>query len=393
MKSNRNEIGKNVLEDLRATIRTFRNPKKDIAVKFEGIEETILLCEKYFAAIYEYLEKETLSVSKKQSNRILAALQKNFDGFKDPKLVKSHRNRKINKATKPSFVFEDRLICFPSKYIVSVLPKIQNEETVAILPYLLASYYLNGSDILNSGSVYRIFEETSNRGERCLENINRDISSFAKQFMLDKYLHKQIKKKSGKVLAEAKIKNLEDYDEHIRSFFYSKRYPYKSALLLTDLQLRCVFDVFVYSLCALACANSTRVSELIDYERSYELFDKHTRAFHVSCFPPSWLEFENDEMKTGHASMCTGPLYNLALGIDAEKFKAEVDNQPSSCHRYLQKCGIDISWLTCDAEKYSNEWYKQTSLLFAYYLHPMNYLGWKKNSEQFPAMEPKHDDR
>lgn len=95
--------------------------------------------------------------------------------------------------------------------------------------------------------------------------------------------------------------NTEDeYDVINRAFIFYPDYPYKSTLLLTDMQLHAIFDAFVYSLCAMACANTRELSFLIDFKKSFTLFHQHTRDFHPLFAPPVGLNLK--QFKELHAN-------------------------------------------------------------------------------------------
>lgn len=261
----------------------------------------------------------------------------------------------------------EKLKPFSTQHLRRVLAPI-NGHIASLLPYLLAAYYINYPQ--KRRAYFDLFD-----GVGYMEDSNRyrQVDDFLKLFSLEDFIPKFLKKKHTRESAEVQaIKDKEAYEEYLGKP-HQRRSPENLAYNLTEPQFNAIFQVFSYSLCVLACMSVPQISERVDYERSYKLFQQHTKAFSTVF----WVDSRKPEEKVDNRALYYSTIENILSRINPAEIKKKIEE--SDYLEILKMCGIsasDISSGVIDRKTDPVRWWRNVVIAIIYSLHPCDYPEW-----------------
>lgn len=332
-------------------------------------------CEQYFASIKEIidshkppfaqynpaLEEELVEFLDKQDQDKLSSVADDIRDRLDEGLSKGET------IAGPTYLSE-KLKPFTTQYLKRILAPI-NGNIASLLPYLLASYYINEQKHART-ACFNLFHGLEHVNASNYDRLAKDfVTLFSLKDLIKDFTENAHTRESAKIQA---IKDKEAYEEYLRKP-HKRRSPEKLAYKLTDLQYDAIFQVFSYSLCVLSCMSVPQISERVDYERSYKLFQEHTKAFSTVF----WVKAGKTGNISGVSAVYSCSIKNMLSLIEFTKIRKEIEE--SDYLESLKMCGVSASGISSDVIDRENDpvcWWKNAAIAIVYSLHPCAYPEW-----------------
>ncbi len=310
--------------------------------------------------------------------------------------------------------FDPDFPSFGTHYVENAFGSVN--ECVKLLPYLLTAFYIKRKkDMKNDeehpggcppGYIRTLFDKENDINPNSRKTIR---SAYVDYFSLVNYLPSYLDQPNSQHTKEIeKLKTNEDVIEYLgKPHSEDKLKKPASRYKITSLQDKAISNALAFALCTLACMSSEKISDMIDYKSSFELFNAHTLAFHTIYLwgaPDSERSIsevqeicenankvqEESESEKAKADLLfleyegfyeSDTIQNVLSDPDERKSIAEWISNPKLSKEKIQqlkKCGIDSSMLSqplCTSRD-SPEWYKDSAILLAALLHPLFYSRW-----------------
>lgn len=165
----------------------------------------------------------------------------------------------------------------------------KDKHVLAILPYLLTSFYFNSNRLKNRrvrdsiNAVFSCAPGTTVSGYFIQYPYYRDMQDFCRLFTYIDFLPNLFKcGRSDSKTTLGEIKDIDSFRNYIETAFMrdkndNQRYD-------TKLYYSQIYKVLIYSIIASACSEELGDSAEIDYIESWHLFAAHTDAFAAASF-------------------------------------------------------------------------------------------------------------
>jgi len=327
--------------------------------------QVLKTCEQYFTAVKKLLDSQKppfMQPNPEREKELWDCLTKD-----NPTLIETMTKNSSEEPKPKSTYLSKQFTLFDTRHLQKALMPI-NSSIASILPYLLTSYYINISN-RTSISCLDLFCNIENVNP---SNYKRLATDFQALFFLENFIPKFIKKNHLREATEVqKIKDSEGYKEYLKTP-HKRRSPKILAYNLTEQQYNAIFQAFSYSLCVLACMSVPQISNRIDYDLSFNLFQQHTQAFSTVF----WIDSRKMEGIGGEMNVVSFiTIEKMLESISPAEIQHEIEG--SEYLESLKMSGISASDVA-DCAKDSISQRKNEAISIVYKLHPCEYPGWWK---------------
>lgn len=169
---------------------------------------------------------------------------------------------------------------FPMECFLNTFP--DNSEAISCLPYFLTAFYCHTS-ILDNKIKAKFFQHIislyDEEGEE-YDNLARDIKKFSNLFSFENLIDDICKKsKSRCSFGENQIVNRDSYLLHLTMVHNRLGSKKLEDAVLSPLQQMSVVFALVFSFAVVACISDSDICSRVDFDKSFEFFQAHTKAF------------------------------------------------------------------------------------------------------------------
>lgn len=331
----------------------------------------------------KYIPNEDIARVTNRANDALRTLQESFSSRSGKKSKDTHNEEILQILAQNGYNIckQDTSGQTTQLFKIPVNPQINHLEyitygldttpnTLTLLPYLMACYYLNMHD-LSANKPPSVPTPIFALESESTDNLKRNKDDFTSYYFGEENLPQYFElKKSNKSMDIQKINNWNTYRKYISTRHKILGIENTMCYKLTPLQYKCLFQALVYSICVLACAHTDSIAEQIDYQLSFELFDKHTAAFHTLYVIDE--EYEDEDNKT-----CVLPLLAFLQVKEAlDDTKKILQTKDDFTMSQLYSCGIQDSDFMEWSDYPSPKWYIQSAAITVATLHPLTFPLW-----------------